>query len=381
MPTPEELKAASVSMKIASPSLGNDAMWTQSFTLDDIVPTSAGLCTQQWIGNELRWAIFITAAYETGQQTVTIGDNDYTIDIPKTGLWVTVPTETLESEMIQKVESFVIDITWEHIHPIDPKFLPKGGVGYTEQHKVKADLLNDFGITVPFAVGAYRWFSDKTPTADELKAATVTLRYNEAGSGSVFHNVSVPLSFYTVVPTSSGMHASIWIYKDFLNGNDLLVGVLAAYETGQQTVVYEGQTFTVDVPQKGLYVMIPDELYETFVQLCDQFEVDAEWETVNKIEPKYLPGVCLPVVELETAVPPSGEMAGLTAKESALIDGCGGMPFIARFTIEGSVTATTPMLYVDDGEIKSYTTRVMGTDIVIVKMDGMDIWTVAMATE
>lgn len=45
------------------------------------------------------------------------------------------------------------------------------------------------------------------------------------------------------------------------------------------------------------------------------FSVDEKTETIHPIDPKFLPGACLPVVELETAIPVDGVAITLSAKD------------------------------------------------------------------
>lgn len=59
-------------------------------------------------------------------------------------------------------------------------------------------------------------------------------------------------------------------------------------------------------------------------------------ETIHPIDPKFLPGVCLPVVELTTQ--PTAEGAPLTAEESANVQAAlaMGVPCVVKFNIDGA---------------------------------------------
>lgn len=69
--------------------------------------------------------------------------------------------------------------------------------------------------------------------------------------------------------------------------------------------------------------------------------ISIETETIHPIDQKYLPGVCLPVVEIATQ--PTDEGAPLTAEESAKMDEVAamGLPIVCRAKIddEASITA------------------------------------------
>lgn len=77
-----------------------------------------------------------------------------------------------------------------------------------------------------------------------------------------------------------------------------------------------------DETPAGLYVINEPSLYISRIEFA---------ETIVPIDPKYLPGVCLPVVELSTAV--TAEGATLTAEESAKMDAVGGHACVIKCTI------------------------------------------------
>lgn len=88
-----------------------------------------------------------------------------------------------------------------------------------------------------------------------------------------------------------------------------------------------------NVATKGVWVAHSDTGYVSKVVLA---------ETIVPIDQKYLPGVCLPVVELTTE--PTAEGAVLTAEESAKLDAVATLklPIIVKCNI-GSPIATTAM--------------------------------------
>lgn len=58
------------------------------------------------------------------------------------------------------------------------------------------------------------------------------------------------------------------------------------------------------------------------------FAVYIETETIHPIDPKFIPGVVLPVVELETGVTFEGSM--LTPEDAEKMDALNGAPFLAK---------------------------------------------------
>lgn len=73
---------------------------------------------------------------------------------------------------------------------------------------------------------------------------------------------------------------------------------------------------------------------------------------IHPIDPKYLPGVCLPVVELSTE--PTVEGATLTKSESALMDALSGAPCIIKFPYNGMTTYCCPSAMSADGVVAYY---------------------------
>lgn len=74
-------------------------------------------------------------------------------------------------------------------------------------------------------------------------------------------------------------------------------------------------------------------------------------ETIHPINPKFLPGVCLPVVELETALTVEG--AELSAADVAKVEALDGSAFIVKCILDFggahmNVTAVCGALVIDD---------------------------------
>ena len=88
-------------------------------------------------------------------------------------------------------------------------------------------------------------------------------------------------------------------------------------------------TSAQDGPSKGTYLFV-DFILPGGNVLYNIISVDFG-ETITPIDPKYLPGVCLPVVELTTQ--PTAEGAPLTEAEVNAFRSVGDFPCVVKFTI------------------------------------------------
>ena len=90
-------------------------------------------------------------------------------------------------------------------------------------------------------------------------------------------------------------------------------------------------------------------------------------ETIHTIDPKFLPGVCLPVVELSTAVG-----GALTEAESAKLNevAATGLPCVIRFTFEGMQMAAA-FSFTDMGGFPMYS-HTFGTMFIQIISDGTE---------
>ena len=106
------------------------------------------------------------------------------------------------------------------------------------------------------------------------------------------------------------------------------------------------------------------EQYSDLICICDFATnemkelpfVVSETETIRPIEPKFLPGVCLPVVELSTAINPH---ASLTVEENEALNYAATnlLPVVVRTTLtDGDATshAVLVMNLIDAGAFKVY---------------------------
>lgn len=90
----------------------------------------------------------------------------------------------------------------------------------------------------------------------------------------------------------------------------------------------------------GVYVLATEEMYVSRVEFA---------ETIHTIDPKFIPGVVLPVVEIATEIPTNGELAMLTAEETAAIQAVIDleMPAVIRFSCGGRNVAVSSQMRQD----------------------------------
>lgn len=117
------------------------------------------------------------------------------------------------------------------------------------------------------------------------------------------------------------------------------------YEEGLQLLTYplDDKVLLVNVPVESENVFAPG-LYATVFEDVYRFEsVTLVTETIHPIDPKYLPGVCLPVVEITSAEYPQSGTVALSAEESAALTAAASMNVgaVIRYTLQ-----TIPMTIV-----------------------------------
>ena len=97
--------------------------------------------------------------------------------------------------------------------------------------------------------------------------------------------------------------------------------------SGLKGLVLDGALFVFvsdgSVHESGFYVVTNESGYVSYVE----FE-----ETIHPIKPEYLPGVCLPVVEITSTAIPESDRVELTAEEKAQIEAAlaTGMPAVIK---------------------------------------------------
>ena len=98
-------------------------------------------------------------------------------------------------------------------------------------------------------------------------------------------------------------------------------------------------------------------------------------ETTTPIDPKYLPGVCLPVVELSTE-PGVGSGAKLTSTECAALNDAFNdqMPIVCKCSLMG-ITLSVPMLYVNSPSTSSGYMGMSGVGDISLTLQDDGAWT------
>lgn len=156
------------------------------------------------------------------------------------------------------------------VHTIDPKYLPKGGVGYEEVNR-------NYYVKDLVIAGEETPYPDGTDSS--LAGKNVRMMFN--GEVYTFHGTPDGYSVCSDIkhPANSNQTFSITLWPDHLTVSD-------------------ASELNYDWKNCGLTV-----------SLYDNEEV-----IVHTIEPKYLPGVCLPVIEVE-----STSVTTLTEEQNAVL--------------------------------------------------------------
>ena len=170
-------------------------------------------------------------------------------------------------------------------------YTDKKAIGGEESHVFKWDARNGTDGLTTNTAGTYAKISNLTPTAAELEGGILDI------AGLIQIDLSV----------SGGTIAQ--------SGNAFALGQYLVIAT-----VAEGE-----YPESGIYINVGLAL-EVYGQ--ENPFVTLQWETIHPIDPKYLPGVCLPVVELETAV--TSTQAALSEEDGAQMDALNGEPAVLK---------------------------------------------------
>ena len=183
-----------------------------------------------------------------------------------------------------------------------------GSIGKAVTHKpsfiIPAE--EDFVPDVTLSDMRIKWFSAEVPTKDEFM------------SGKVF-------------ASKSGV-----TYEDDCSNYEVFAEVEKSFaiSTGQLIVMVAGELENAlgAVPKTGMYYCIPD--YSQLSNGSIGAEFTFVWETIHPIDPKYLPGVVMPVVEIETE--PNGDGVELSDADMEKLKALNGaVPFVAKFSMEG----------------------------------------------
>jgi hypothetical protein len=126
-----------------------------------------------------------------------------------------------------------------------------------------------------------------------------------AGSGEHLGGETIPCSEFTAVACSSGG-------TNFVAYDMVWIWCVSADEAGEDGASMVGTWFC------------NTDNDDTSVSIC----MTAELETIHPIDPKFIPGAVLPVVEI-------ADVSAITAEESAKLTACIGMPCIIN--VNGAV--------------------------------------------
>lgn len=196
----------------------------------------------------------------------------------------------------------------ETIIPINPKYLPEGGVGYTDKQVltfdgnisgktvVTTDVTNTSGIPVQLVR-----ISD---TIIDVSKITRIVFSGLDADGNPIESQEITADKY-VVEQGSPDGIIINITKDYpISG--FPEDFAFVYTMSEDSEGFSKGTYVY-------YCAAPANVSAWAIWISS-----IECETIHPIDPKYLPGVCLPVVELTTVATTEG--AALTEEESARMD-------------------------------------------------------------
>ena len=232
-----------------------------------------------YIGNP----VFLGAGEDNGESYIVCEAQD------EPGVWVSFVADTNFGN------AFTVTTETETIHPIDPKFLPEGGVGYTEK-KSNGYLLSPVTYTTEEVDGVCGGTIEDTSVIDISMCGTLEDDKNQYEV--TFDGVKYPL--YSLKLVTLGEDPFVGF------GNEALLNPEAT-DTGEPFMFY------IDVLGAICIVATKEPGEHTA-------SIEAIAETIHPIEPKFLPGVCLPVVEIASAVYDPNSKALLTEEESAAMD-------------------------------------------------------------
>lgn len=141
------------------------------------------------------------------------------------------------------------------IKKIDPKYLPKGGVGYGESHTFKwAYTENTEGLVV-VGDGLIK-VSSLTPSIEELEGGTLSAVHDGSVTTITLTNGTTLIGLDGVTLVAEAM---LVVYRDNYSNEELAPGMI--------------------FPEKGVYMAN-----------IEGMTIELSYGTIHKIDPKYLPG-------------------------------------------------------------------------------------------
>lgn len=173
------------------------------------------------------------------------------------------------------------------------------------------------------------------------------------------YTVTIGGSSYTVTALPTNNEDGVMAYI----GNISLAGI-PEQNTGEPFFVADVHYANGDVPDLHFCVATNGATHITVAI-----------ETTPPIDPKYLPGVCLPVVELSTE-PGVGSGAKLTSTECAALNDAFNdqMPIVCKCSLMG-ITLSVPMLYVNSPSTSSGYMGMSGVGDISLTLQDDGAWT------
>lgn len=234
--------------------------------------------------------------------------------------------------------------------------LESGGVGRIEECVLTFDGNTEGRDAAKFqGVDMFYKVSDKILTADEVGRSTAVVVEPNGGE-----TVLTAEQLFTIDGSAYGLPAGLFtVLSDNPHGPIAVFGKACD----------EGGLYA---PSDGTYFISHPEYGHRLRKLS--------FKTIVPIDPKFLPGVCLPVVEFTTE--PTEDGAPLTAEEAAIVQNLydGGSLFIGKLISQGLII-TTPFCLVTMRENGgAYGTTVSGVNYYIRRYNPDAVWALKMET-
>lgn len=235
-----------------------------------------------------------------------------------------------------------------------------GGAGSVTTNNITADTrkIDNSDVTV-MGVG-FSHISPLTPSKEELAGGQMQLTMRNENTGKA---ESLVMSVGNVMFDDEMAYGGTLCIDDINTSHMFAIAYKAGYWAAADATIDKPGFyihFTLGDPGEGITA-----------------EVVCEWETIHPIDPKFLPGVCLPVVEIATQ--PTDEGAPLTAEESAKMDEVAamGLPIVCRVKIDDEASITAVLLMMKSETGTAYSCVLEGaSQLSIVNINGS--WAIAM---
>ena len=181
-------------------------------------------------------------------------------------------------------------------------------------------------IDINQAVSRMKRYTDSQRIAYVEGQKTITFDGNSDGKECISELLLVKVSDLVY-----DLSKATFVTQRLPSGEDVAIEASAfdfVTEDGMRALVYNDTVAVFSLTENtagdygvtcGTFVLCT---YETWISKVEFAE------TIHPIDPKYLPGVCLPVVELTTTV---ANDAAFTDEEKAALTSCLGMPCVIKY--------------------------------------------------